>query len=350
MIDGVKCTLNDLQVAINIAYEQESSGSIQYPPLGDICRWGKKDGEMWLRPLERGAFQKSYDAFCGSNQECQQEIPKYDYYLEAFYCAGIPPLAAVEKFLSNKIRYRDVLRGEKPLWLGYDTCVLRRRLYSVLRKMLSNQGLHDTIGHAVVNGVTDELHYGMDKKYKSDLLGQFEKSFPEAASFLNQAKLEARLHRIGLMDIDQMKKHDVYQELPSKRGDLNIIKGYAEFEKNRNAEVVLFSADNNFVEMAADSSLTSYCVKYNPGWLQKFVKSKPISLDTFTSILYHLSIVFGLIRMKDFTIRSIWKGKGVQDWKKGLIMVWPDQSVEKEFTRTIMILDKLRDNRLYRLY
>ena len=344
---GLKCTLPDLQVVTNMLYEGRSSISVTYPPLGDIIKVTLKNQGVKISPMIRNAYRQCYDDFCSSNQECRHEIPPHDSFLEAFYCSGIPPLTNVENFLVKKIQHRDVLRGEKPLWIGYDTCVLRRRLYSVLRRMLSDHSLHDAIGHAVTNGVTDELHLGMDKKYKPQFLEQFEKSFLESEAFLNQALLEARLHRIGLMDIDQMKKHDVFQELPSEIGDLAIIKGYAEFEKNRNAELVLFSADNNFIEMATDSSLNSYFVRYQPRQLEDYLQKKILGLDTFTSLVYHTAIVYGYIQINDFVVQSIWRGKGFQDWKNGFVMVTPSDGVKPEFERTINILQTMRKERLF---
>ena len=78
---------------------------------------------------------------------------------------------------------------------------------------------------------------------------------------------------------------------------MEIIKGYEKFEGDRNAEIVLFSSDKNFVEMAVQKSLKTQYVEYNVRKLQNHLKNNPIPLDLVSRIIYYGTMVFGMTQL-----------------------------------------------------
>lgn len=346
MASRLSCNIEMFQLVTNMLYERGGILSIKYPPIGEIARCLHKGNDVKIDLISKQQYDNAWDNVCSKNPGCEKEIPTYTQLMEAFYSAGIPPISPVEEVLKKSIEGRDILKGHKPLWIGYDTCVLRRRLYSRIHNILEHRGMKSSIGHAITEGVNEELLVAMNNKNRPKDIGNLERIFPEARMFLNKATLQARLHRIGLSEIDIMKAHQVVRRLPSEKGDLEIIKGYVNLERNRNAELIVFSSDNNFIETAADMSLTSHFVEYHHTQVAKYLKENVVKLDLVNSLLYHLAIVCGFIRLPGITVASIWPNKTVNDWKSGLLQVTVTGSLEEEFVRTHKILAKMKEKKL----
>lgn len=346
MTSQLLCNLETFQLVTNLLYERGGIISIKYPPIGEIARFLHKRDNVKVELIPQHQYDEARDSVCSKEPACKHEIPRYDQIIEAFYSAGIPPLSGVKDLLSQNIEGRDVLKGHKPLWIGYDTCVLRRRFYSNIYEILSRRNGNASIGHAIAEGVNEELLVAMNNKNSQRDVSNLERIFPEARIFLNKATLDARLHRIGLAEIDLMKAHEVVRRLPSEKGDLEIIKGYKELEKSQNAELILFSSDNNFIETAADMSLKSHYVTYHPHRVEEYLKENELSLDLLNNLLYHLALVCGYIRLPGITVASIWPNKTVNDWKAGSVQVGVSGSLEEDFVRTHGILSKMKDKKL----
>lgn len=347
MAARLTCDMQTLQMVTNVLYRRGGILHIKYPPLGTLARCSQRRGRMKVELTPRAEYDRIRDEVCSREPTCEREIPRYDQLMEVFYASGIPPLDHIETMLVEKISGRNVLMGDKPLWIGYDTCVLRRRFYSQVRRMLETRRLNTSIGHAVTEGVNDELLFRMDRKYSQRDIACFERIFPDARMFLNRATLEARLHRLGLADLGLMRSREVYQELPSGTGDLEIIRGYAGFEKNRNAELLLFSADNNFVQTATDKSLQCHYVPYHHNGVPEYLGSGDVPLNALNDLLYHFAVVCGLIRVQGITIASIWPNKTVNHWKEGLVQVEASGPAEEEVLREHTILTRMKEMGLY---
>ena len=342
MIKGLKCDLSAFQMVTNALYETSSTITIRYPPIGDILTINKRRKEVKIKLISRKDYTEKYTSICSKYPECDREIPTYENILEAVYCGGIPPLDDVEELLMKEISQHDVFRGHKPLWIGYDTCVLRRRFHANIHRFLESNRLSGALGHTVAKGVYDELHNGMDKKYQARQVQLLKDHFREAGEFFNQLTLEARLHQIGLLDINAIKKHDVFQLISSGRDDINIIDGYSEFEDHRKAEVLLFSADSNFIQMAMGNSLNAHLVKYTSQSVIDYLHDKSIGLDRVNSLLYHLAIVCGFIRTRGVSIYSIWSGKDAHDWRNGYVMVVPEGNLKDQLKKDHAILSVMK--------
>jgi len=346
MTSKLLCDLETFQLVTNLLYERGGIISIKYPPIGEIARFLHKHSNVKIELISKHQYDDARDTVCSREPGCEPEIPTYSQLMEAFYSAGIPSLSPVEDVLNMSIEGRDVLKGHKPLWIGYDTCVLRRRLYSQIHEILERHGMRSSIGHAIAEGVNEELLVAMNNKNRHREISNLERIFPEARMFLNKATLEARLHRIGLSEIDLMKAHEVVRRLPSEKGDLEIIKGYIDLEKNRNAELIVFSSDNNFIETASDMTLNSHYVEYHPRRVEEFLKENELHLGLLNNLLYHLAIVCGFIRLPGITVASIWPNKTVNDWKAGFVQVSVTGNLEEDFVRTHGILSKMKEKKL----
>ena len=311
------CDIRELQLVTNLLYEKSTPLEWFYPPIGKVASFAHRNFKAKI--ISKSDYESKRKSFLSKNPESKYEIPDYGGFMEAFFCAGVLPMTETEDFLKSLAESRNTLHGGKPLWVGYDTSVLRRSFFSNIIDFLKSHKLDNSVGHVVSGGVTEELMQGMDHKYKSHEVATLSKGFPEASSFFNQPGRNARLCRIGMADMKNMKGRRVFHTIKSKKGDLNIIRGYEEFEEGRNAEVVLFSADKNFVEMSIQKALRAHYVDYNNWKLQKHIENNPIPLNVVSRILYYGTMVFGMTRLSGSELYSIWSGKKVEDWDNGYI-------------------------------
>ena len=134
----------------------------------------------------------------------------------------------------------------------------------------------------------------------------------------------------------------VFHEHSSKKGDMEIIKGYEDFESDRNAEVLLFSADKNFVEMAVQKSLKTQYLDYSIFNLNERLRDAPVSLDIVSRILYYGTMIFGMTRLSGAELYSIWSGKKVEDWDNGYIKAIMKGNQSKPFRKAHGVLKDMK--------
>ena len=334
------CDIRELQLVTNLLYEKSTPLEWFYPPIGKVASFAHRNFKAKI--ISKSDYESKRMSFLSKNPECKYEIPPYSDFMEIFFCADVLPMTKTEDYLKSLAESRNTLHGGKPLWVGYDTSVLRRSFFSNIIDFLKSQKLDNSIGHVVAGGVTEELMQGMDHKFKSHEVAKLSKEFPEASNFFNQPGRSARFHRIGMADMKNMKGRRVFLPIKSKKGDLNIIRGYEEFEEDRYAEVVLFSADKNFVEMAHQKALKAHYVDYNSWESQKHIESNPIPLNVVSRILYYGTMIFGMTRLSGAELYSIWSGKKVEDWDNGYIKAIMKGNQSKPFRKAHGVLKDMK--------
>ena len=337
-----KCDIRELQLLTNLLYEKSTPLEWFYPPIGKIATFSLRN-EM-AKVISRKDYDTKLRIFLSKNPGYKHDVPDYNQFMESFFCAGVLPMTEAEEFLKSLAESRNTFHGGKPLWVGYDTSALRRSFYSNIINFLQSEKLDNSIGHVVVGGVVEEIMQGMDQKYKSRKVAELAKGFPEASNFLNQPGLSGRLHRIGMAEIKNMKNKNVFHEHFSKKDDMEIIKGYEDFESDRNAEVLLFSADKNFVEMAVQKSLKTQYLDYSIFNLNERLRDAPVSLDIVSRILYYGTMVFGMTRLSGVDLYSIWRGKNVEDWNQGYIKVNVKGTLAKPFRKAHGVLKDMKES------
>ena len=340
------CDIHELQLITNLLYDKNKLIEWFYPPIGKIASFATNKN-LKAKIISRSDYGAKRESFLSRNPAWAREIPNYDEFLVPFFCAGLLPMAKIKTKLMSLARKKNIFHGGKPLWLGYDTNVLRRSFFSNIINFikfddeLKKQKLENSVGHVIADGVTEEIMQGMDYKYKSRKVEELAIGFPEASNFLNQPDLLARLLRIGMAEIKHMKNY-VYSATPSAKGDIEIIKGYEEFENYRNAEVTLFTSDKNFVEMAHQKALMAYYVEYNVKELLKHIERNPITLDAVSRIIYYGTMVFGMTKLNGFKLYSIWRGKNVEDWDRRHIKVKVEGTLSKPFRKAHGVLKDMK--------
>ncbi|RMF57178.1 MAG: hypothetical protein D6743_19295, partial [Calditrichaeota bacterium] len=253
----------------------------------------------------------------------RRELPDYGHVQDLLLQSGVVEYPNFKHFLAELQRLcrRDFHSGDRPVFLGLDTNLLRDRFYSVHFDILEEIP-HNKIGFAISPYVKDELTF--DRKYKKrkplalrDLA--CDRTFRESVeNFFNQNLLEDRLHRLGWVEFLKVKRIHWIELLPEldkrelETPDLNIIKTYKFAAAERNVDILLLSRDDAFIGHAQGiPGINTFQIR-RPG-LRAAAYAVP-KWRNLCQLIYLSAVVFGVIRLhakRDaLLIQGIWTGKG----------------------------------------
>lgn len=255
------------------------------------------------------------------DERIMTEIPDHNDYRLVFQVSGVlkpDNFDTLDKTLQKEAG-RDLLKGAKPLYLGFDTNTLRHRLPSILSKV--------NCGYCLHSGILDELHPKWDRKMRQDKVNLMKRTLGKGfGEFFNQAPLNARKHRIGAVEYRKLMKRYHAEEIIGKRGDLDIIRGYSEFERERKVDLMLFSGDGNFVTAACDKRIKTVHIRQT----YELPKKLEASWEEVTELLYFSALIYGTIKIGSITLYGIWCGKGPVDWdSESLKLTFEDRDLEE---------------------
>jgi len=219
---------------------------------------------------------------------------------------------------------RDLLRGDRRLFLFFDTCCLRERLnehimdFLVVNKRKAN--------YLITTGVRHELNKAyngnafcdladIDLKYKKSAVDIATPLSPSFANFLNQARLDARRRRIGIIEYKKLLREAYASEIESGYGDKYLIKKMESFSSEHNIDLLAFTQDGNFAEICRIRKIKAVQArqgkeaKHNLKW------------EDLRDLVFFSAIIFGFVSMGAYTFYGIWRGKLEQHWNNEEILV-----------------------------
>lgn len=267
--------------------------------------------------------------------------------------SGIAGYPGFDEFAAKleQFEQRDFLKGDRPVFVGLDTNLVRDRFYSAHHTLLKSTPLHK-IGFSISPYVNDELNYQF--KYSADFLKKMLQKLPDSTprwmkdciqDFYNQNKLNDRLRRLGFVEIAKMSKSHWVELLPeldprelNNSPDINIINSYKWAAMERNVDIVLLSRDENFCSQAMGISGIYPIFLETP----KIDFGKPeYQVDGWNAIaelLLVAAIAFGFISISinklklTMVLQGIWAGKREDDWQnEALLLKVFDESSKKYF-------------------
>ena len=297
--------------------------------------------KLLLRPREYNRFLEGV-----RDHGVRREVPDYGHVQDLLLQAGVVEYPNFKHFLAElqRLCQRDFHRGDRPVFLGLDTNLLRDRFYSAHFDILEEIP-HNKIGFGVSPYVKDELTF--DRKYKkraSRALREIasDRTFAEAVEkFVNQNCLEDRLRRLGWVEFLKVKRIHWIELLPElderelESPDLNIIKTYKFAAAERNLDILLLSRDDAFIGHAQGIPGISTFQVERPN-LRATAYAVP-RWRNLCQLIYLSAVVFGAIRLhakRDaFLIQGIWTGKGTTEWNRERVLISPYQTNTQAFAR-----------------
>ncbi|MBU1005095.1 MAG: hypothetical protein KJ561_04665 [Nanoarchaeota archaeon] len=242
------------------------------------------------------------------------EMPSYEDFKVCFYTSNVlkwKNQEAVLKKVAKEIN-REPYKGDRKIYLSFDSCTLRHRSNAVIRQLLYN--IHKFVGIVIPQGVIDEVK-GWDNKYKE--VEELSKHVYDARKFLGQLTLNSRKTKIGYYEARSILKSMYAVKIESEPKDEKILASLKKFQKDNDSDILILSEDANFVEMAQSDGIHSELI------IQQ--KELPISVECtwgeFGSLIYYTAIIFGAIKVNHKKILGIWPGKTPDEWYEKVVDV-----------------------------
>ena len=211
---------------------------------------------------------------------------------------------------------RELLKGKKPLFIGYDTNALSSRINVTVEDIISqkSRGNRPQIGYCLSSGVREELYGILDCKYQQYEIEQLKLLGMDFSwNFLNQPPKQSRMAYLGAVEFKQIISNPNCELIDAEgRGDEAIVNSYKKYEKNHDVELVLVTGDSIFTSRAHSTRLRTLWMKL-PMAVQG---SNLIECDykNLIELIFCTAIIFGYINMGGVEVYGVWRGKSSEDW------------------------------------
>ncbi len=325
-------TRQRLIVLLNeLHYSGVKAIEVSYPPI-DLLYSISLGERCGLSILSKTEYDKKRIDVAGTIGEYGNEIPNYNNYIDLLTASGIlPPKNAeeIEKEINEKCR-RDIFKGDKMLFIGFDTNILMHRLNRMILDIYGNKG-----GLCLSYLLSRELARKWDRKYKYEKLQELPSLMAFMKNFPNQPMLSARQARLGSVEYRFIRNNPHTREIMSGDGaDLEIVDSYKKFERDNDVDVVLVSADMNFAGMARDAHMNVISVKKQTNTPERM----EIDWGQAAELIYASAVIYGYVSLNGIDIYGIWTGKADDDWNAENLSISVNGELARKLKRDMEIL------------
>jgi hypothetical protein len=287
------------------------------------------------------------------------DMPRYTDFRDCLLTSTFLPFSNIDVLKTRLFEiYETVKRPygrSKPLYLGLDTNLLYFKFFSRYFPMRDPEGevrvnardFRVTISDMVKDEVDSKIKY----KYRASNLTKMKKKFgltPIVDEFFNASARKTRMAKSVQNELSY-----IQGELEAERAEATsssedkeerdriIAKSYSNFEKQRNGEVMLLTADEDMAYHAKNANLL-----YETLLVPHIVPTKgPILPLRLVDLLYDLAITFGVIRLQGtgITIFGEWKGKGLTHYAKEKLklVISKESGLKDDFERDMRIAEAI---------
>jgi len=244
----------------------------------------------------------------------------------AFFASGIvKPIGWTDLMTEiDEIRSRNLLQGDRPRRIVFDTVALNRRYYSVLEQQISSAvGIREPSGWGVsyltTTGILKELAK-YDWKYRQDQLVKLSEELPvdwfDWEEFTNQLMSKDRLFRLGDVEGKKMCNSGRCVRASSDVKDDEIIKALERHSRYNREEILAVSEDSDFVSKCKSFEINA--LRLDRGRMPSGpIKARWIEV---CDLLYVLAVTLGVVRIKWddewLLLNGIWRGKKEESWNQ----------------------------------
>jgi len=254
-------------------------------------------------------------------QDAYDDLPDDSTYVRCLVASGVLDLHnrdAIETYV-DRHGYRDLEAGHAPLVIGIDANIMPWRIADVLdidhqQGKPDDRGRSPTNGYALATGVKEELDWHYKQHQTSSLVAAFGEEFERLD---NQPAGANREGFLGLYEYRRLMAERNIDVLESDTGDEAIVDAYHTFDAESRKEVLLLSNDFGFIDVAKDAGLRAQHVDF-----PQFLPDRSTATwDDFGSLLYHLAIRFGVIRLPGVTVYGLWNEKDGRHWQNEELVI-----------------------------
>lgn len=291
-----------------------------YPPIGKLfsASCGEKCELEIISEYEYQRLRNDFLRYENKGSIPDEEIPYGSDFRTCLYTSSVLKSGnhvELEEIIEEGTS-RELLKGKKPLFIGYDTNALSNRINVTVEDLISKRSRSNKpqIGYCLSGAVREELHTILDDKYKQNEIDQLKLTGMNFVwNFLNQPPKRSRMAYLGAEEFKQIISNPNCELIDAEeKGDAAIVNSYKRYEKSHDVELVLITGDYHFTSRAQSNRLRTLCMKMPLA----FQGSKLIGCDyrALIELIFCTAIIFGYIDMGDIGIYGVWKGKSSEDW------------------------------------
>ncbi|WP_290816931.1 hypothetical protein [Halovivax sp.] len=271
-------------------------------------------------------FSKRRDDYASARDEVGRhhpepvadDLPEPDEYVKAAVASGIVPIDNYDAVGTFVDRYGDpdLMAGHPPVFAGFDTNLLPWRIDRILGLRDPDEGVGYVNGFVLAAGVRDELDWDVKCHDADPYVDAFGPAFEE---YWNQPVGSGRISRLGLLAYRDVRDIQQAEEIDCDRGDEPIVDAYDEWQSEARGQILLFSNDRTFVERARGHTILAQHVAF-PRDLPRKATATWREVET---LLYVLTLLFGVLELPGVTVRGVWRGKDGLDWQRERLQLDP---------------------------
>ncbi len=306
---------------LNALYETDKRRvTVEHPcqDVGELLRFDL-DGPF-DSPVRFSQSLAEYDATRQATEQRHgadafDDLPDDSTYVRCLVASGVLELQNrddVERFV-RRHGYRDLEAGHPPLVAGLDANIMPWRMGDVLGidhrdGPRDDAGRAPTNGYALATGVKEELDWHYKQYQTASLVAAFGEEFERLD---NQPAGANREGFLGLYEYRRLMADRNVDRVDCETGDEAIVEGYRRFDAESRKDVMLFSNDFGFIDLAEEVGVLAHHVDFP----RSLPRSATATWDELGDLLYYLAVRFGVLRLPGVTIYGVWNGKDGRHWQ-----------------------------------
>jgi len=328
-------SLEELMVYLNILYHSGNDEIAVYSYFleDELFHISLADTVQIKRLIEPHVYQEKYLDLLNSVEAGEENsvpkrepnstiIPPFKILRKCLVGSGLWELKNWDQFKSklDEIERSNPLRGDRVTFIGFDTNCFINRLFSCLKHEYKRN--ISRFGFILSRLIHMELRstQKISSKELNFLKGKVNRNKEILDEFWNQDSLYTRLKMVGLVEFNKVKRQSNYLINDGVRrngrdNDVQIIEDLRNQSREKNADLVMATSDEQFHRIAREPGIVSYYLRLPP--LTEMPQESSATWEQFCDFLYLLSVYFGAIILRSrntFQLFGIWLGKSTTAW------------------------------------
>ncbi len=287
------------------------------------------------------------------------DIPRFADLRDSLLSSAILPFSNFDSVRKRLIDLAETITSphgrSKPLYLALDTNLVYFKFFS--RYFPLNKGESERritaidFRIALSDLVREEIDSKIKYKYRASNLRKMKEAFAHTSlvnEFVNCSMRKTRLAKSAQNEIKLL-----FAQLEAERAEAEstsedkedrdrlIAKSYSNFEKERNAEILLLTADEDMAYHAKNAGLLVETLII-PSKIGISCKIEPKSL---LNLIYDIALTFGVLKLGGMgtTILGEWKGKGYDAYSNEhlKLLIEKDSIIWNELERDLRIAESI---------
>jgi hypothetical protein len=342
----MRLTRHQLTLLLNaLATTGTKTIPIEHPcnEVGELLEVHLRDPLSSTVRFTQGAlsYQDSREAVLREYGEAPyQDLPQSNDYVAAMIAGGLTDIGNLDeiKTFLDRHGYPDLEAGHRPVFAGIDANLFPWRIQKAIgidpQTGTTDENGRDAVnGYALATGVKEELDWHYKHYETRTLTDAFGEEFERLS---DQPAGDSRQGFLGRQEYQRITSERRFDIVESGTGDAEIIDGYQQYLEEQRNDLLLFTNDYGFVDMARDNGLNAHHVEIP-------VDLPPKTSASWWSIentLYYLAVAFGVLTLPKVTVYGVWNGKQGKHWQDEMVDVVPrSPKVERILERYKQIVD-----------